>query len=394
MLRVNARRFCNAVRPRNCDYVANERRLLRYKGLLRNLVVPISDILKYNGQEYQLPYRVQESAVDRGEIPDEASMKVIAMCLAVRSTVFFSSGCPVIQSCRKEQTIDRLVQFVHLFGGRLTRGKGPWQGAMYSPSFKWTVSGEQARRAARLLSSVPSGKRELFEFISRSKELSISERKELTKNGSALGYSEDARVTSWEQAAGLFDVQGSVTLPGRGYYCMRLFMTSNNQAMLQSLRDFLHSHGYPAGNVFRETHRMSDNSWQWRLESVESAQRLMSKLFPRLVEKKAIATIVLNFTRENMADMYKQTLSFKGRQPFFKRADDHAASMVKRMNSLRSRIKWARRVSRHQDAQTLTQELEELLQTKDKHMVQVNIERSRGLIRDALSRGGQLRSNP
>ncbi len=373
------------------------RRYARYQDLLNRLRVPHPGVMYINGKELGLPYRVGDCALDRGETIDPVRLKSLATSLGTGSWIGFMGGgarCyAAIISSRSIYNTKMLVELADCFGGSFNvkyyRLKPTWK-----PSVRWIITGEAACRAARVLASVPSVNQTALKTLDDSQCASMKRRFELKSPGAVKP--ESYVIESWESAAGLIDVKGYV---GATSGCPVVRISSVRRELLDALVLFLKSQELSSGSVLSHPHKRSSSYFRWEIRGFDHFRQLMSRMLPYLCQRKDFIKHVLDLDPPNALAALRQPHLDRGNQHYFDRLDIAGDDYARILNQSRIKLYSLRKKNRSGfKDDSANKALEEMLEAEVEvaksthriHMLNLNVRRSRDLIRDVLSRGATI----
>ncbi len=359
--------------------------------MLDQLRLPHPGVIQVDGQTIQLPYRPKDCVLSRGEKIDDEQLQRIAASLSVRGHFSFraKSGYPVINCSESSDLSESLLELVHLFGGRINPETNTMP-VMWNPAFRWVLWGQDAFRAASILATVPSPRQKLFACFAESQHLSWDQRSNLSLRD--VANPDNLEMNSWAGIGGLFDARGCIGKVHSNSKSLRIRLYSRNRSTIDGLVSFLQSENMDPGDVQEYYHsRKNRNYFQWTLNGTDRCRQFLKSVSPYLCHRKSYVSHILGLCPE-FKD-WNHLTEFKGNQRYFLRHDAFAAQYAQQIALLRNRAaSFARK--KHFSPSTgpaatreIFEQIDGLQSSLNSYMLQLNVRRSKTLIRDALSRG-------
>ena len=358
-----------------------QRRCARLTQLQQRIKFPRPTSVTVEGVTYALPLQaVGPPAVE----PTQEELEYLAGFFDGDGCVSMASGTRQI-SLRIGQSIDSarvLLMFRDKLGGGVSRHCN--RTGLRKACLIWQACGSTMRRAALLLSRVPSMKQQELQIaargpIQKANQANVAEQLKFFK---CKDYSPTSLPLTWPQFAGFFDAEGSVSV--RPYNVgLELQLRQVNSCVLKHLVAFLHKNGLEkwAFHEYNSTSKLS-------CTDLPTAKRTLELLLSNgLLVKKMQAQLALSLSPSNHQQVRKDVMNLNGWQGRYFRLDEDGSLLAQKIQALQMKSYRITCEKGREQAQNQIQDLQEELAF---HKLVIRCHYLRANIRQSLSEGALL----
>ena len=359
-------------------------RLAQY---METLVWPKLTCFHAFGQTYKLPFRSR--AAGNRKSPTSAQLEYLGGffdgdgCVACKSDLtacWLSMGQVAINA-------EVLVLFVEFFGGciyRQANGQGIRQ-----PKLQWQVHCQEARAAAKQLSSVCLGKREQLDLVSNwwdnkdERQLVADQLREQKKRPPTIP---SELSLSWPYLAGLSDSAGCIKLrPNQNSKAVKLEITQKYKALLLLSKAFLDRQFEESG---AEIYSCTKSAFRLEITDQKTVRTLLQELLKAGLMIKASTARCALAPHRNHASMREQlSATITGNQGRYTRLDAQGCQRSKSIKSLRSKMRADQRKHDSKSVEQLENQLATLQLHHDIENAKCRIRRRKEDIKMLLAAG-------
>ena len=304
---------------------------------------------------------------------------------------FDGDGCVTMSSesgrisLRIGQSIDSarvLLLFRDKLGGGVSRqsnGTG-----LQKACLSWQVYGSTMRRAALLLSRIPSMKQGELQIaagapIHRANQAKVAGQLKAFKG---KDYSPTNLTMTWPQFAGFFDAEGSVSVRAHSVM-LQLSIMQANSFILKHILAFLQNHGLQKWALYEHKSRS-----QLSCSDLPTAKRTLELLLSSgLLVKKMQAKLALSVNVYNHQQVRRDVINLNGWQNRCTRLDEDGSLLAKRINALQMKLY---RISCEKGREQVANQIQDLKEELAFHKLVCRCRYLRTHIRQSLSEGALI----
>ena len=299
-------------------------------------------------------------------------------CVSMRS----QSGQISLQIGQSIDSAEVLLMFRDKLGGGVSRHSN--RTGLRKACLIWQACGSTMRRAALLLSRIPSMKQGELQIaagdhIRESDRAKVAEQLRFFK---CKDYSPTSLTVTWPQFAGFFDAEGSVSVCSYSVG-LHLRIGQVNSCILKHLLSFLHRNGLDKWNLYDY-----ENITKLTCEDLGTAKRTLERLLSSgLRLKKMQAQLALSLSPSNHQQVRKDVMNLNGWQNRCTRLDEEGSLLAKRIRALQTK---SYRISCEKGRGQAQNQIQDLKEELAFHKVVCRCRYLRKHIRQSLSEGGFL----
>ena len=312
---------CNFSQARLCQDDHARRRVDRYRSLLKTIKTPSANVIHAGDQQFELPCRNDGLSVfESGQVVDEGLLRNMAGYLDGSSCISFirrSNGPFKIATTNSYLRGDRLLQFLHVFGGAIYR-IGDSTG-LETANACWVSQGRKASDIARVLSPFCVARRRQLEIVSAWSAATKTERPALRKEFESFGRLSDIPMefNSWEQLGGFCDARLCLSVDMN--LRLSVVLVFRHRHFAQAVQSFMYSRGLPVGDV-----HSCGGAYRWLLAGRSDPYPFLRLLLPHVVEARPKIESVLATSDDRQArmELRKTLFHLNGNPSRLKRCED------------------------------------------------------------------------
>ena len=358
-----------------------QRRCDRLTQLQQRIKFPQPKSVAVDGVAYTLPLRNMGPPEQE---PTQEELEYLAGffdgdgCVSMRS----QSGQICLAVSQSIDAAQVLLLFRDKLGGGVARQKN--RTGLRKACLIWQASSSTMRRAALLLSRIPSMKQRQLQ-IAAGTPISKEYRANVTEQMKALkgkDYSLPNLTFTWPQFAGFFDAEGSVSV--RAYnVALELHVSQSNSCVLKHLVAFLHKNGLEKW-AFHEYNSSSKLS----CADLPTAKRTLELLLSNgLLLKKMQAQLALSLSPSNHQQVRKDVMNLNGWQGRYIRLDEDGSLLARKIQALQIK---SYRISCEKGREQAQNQIQDLQEQLSFHKLVSRCRYLRAHIRESLSEGALI----
>ncbi len=372
-----------------------KRRYERYCSLYRWLQPPPPVSFLADGVEYPLPYHCPGTPlIDQSDGISDCQVRLLCGHFSARGNSWMGGRRKVSTGLRM---IERVTQaevpkmFLEAFGGSIHTFRQPLAGGEALVS--WNISGARARKAAKLLTSIPTHLHSELDFIINTipAEHPVSKRQQLYAQFREMRLRRPVHdFSTLESAAAFLDHNGSIQIyrcPSTKY-CIDF--SHDSSAVLEAFDDFITKHGLPRSKSSLKSY--SGNGipmYRLTIYGFSNVQALLRLLQPFIIKKRRLVDIIVNHAPSSSADQeFCDSLAeFRTRRGDDRRASPELRQLAIDIKKFYNRMAKKRFKGKHEHIPDLKSQLQPLYEQRHILSLKNRVANRRDGILSLLSRG-------